>query len=125
MALWVTDRLGRMVWVNSDWQSLTEIEFRHIEGLHGQIIMHPDDVPIVIPLGTFAVMNLKPFSCHFRHRTEQGLWIPTLVTCEPIIENGVWRGYRGITQKVRESINVVRNWTSLVTAALHFIPFHL
>lgn len=92
-----------MAWVDTHWQEMTELDQRRIEGAEGMFLVHPADAPVTGMRGMQAAAALESFACWFRHRTASGVWVPTLVYAEPILENGVYQGYRGVTRVVQSA----------------------
>lgn len=100
MAFWVTDRIGKMVWASQKWQDDFDLEMKFIKGKSDRHWVHPDDYMRLATSREFAISRLLPFSAMFSHRHGTNSWTLSLTTSEPIIENGVWRGYRGITERI-------------------------
>jgi len=110
-----------MAWVSTGWQELTELDRREIEGASGMIVVHPDDAVSIGLHGMRAAAALKPHSCWFRHRTASGVWVPTLVYAEPILENGIYQGYRGITRAVQAAPWPTPAGTGWATSAARWV----
>lgn len=94
---WITDREGRLVWVSDEWEQFTGVGVADLEGKTGEWVIHESERARILVAGMRSVFALQEFDCHFHHFSH-GRFVPVVVHCRPILENGIWRGYYGATQ---------------------------
>lgn len=93
---WRTDWKGNLVYASQAWQEFSGLDIRHIDSDPSRHIVHPADFARVATEGAFSTARLERYYGKFRHFCH-GKWVEVLAYGEPVIENGIYRGYEGIT----------------------------
>ena len=61
-----TDARGYYTYVNERWCNITGLQYHQAIQQHWQVLIHPDDLPLVTEEMTRAIEHQRPFQCEFR-----------------------------------------------------------